>query len=295
MRILFSLVDFRDIGGAQLYFLELGRALIRRGHSCSLISNIQGPLNQKALDIGIRTMEYKELRDLSIHDYDIIHASHVSNMQDIIQNDILPGVPIVQTCHSEIIPLEDPVNHWRVNAYIAIRKTIYDKILQSGISAEKVHLIFNPIDTSRFNIEYDHTEGKKFLFAGSIDFLRKNALELCYKRFSEEQGYTAIVAGRIDYPELAGKMPRAIFVGPVNDVERLIKQSEFVAGIQEGRTKWEAGFCGKKYFDIKVDAQGRILGSDQEPAYIPDEELMKYSSEYVAEQIERLYMEFIKK
>jgi glycosyltransferase involved in cell wall biosynthesis len=293
MKILFSLIDFRDIGGAQMYFFELSRALMKRGHSCAIISNIEGPMSYMASNAGVRLLPYKELKDLSVHDWDIIHASHVPNVRDIIINDILPGKPIVQTCHSEIIPVEEAYDHFRVNAYIAIRKTIYDKILQQGIPAEKVHLIFNPIDQDKFNIDYPPTHEKQFLFAGSIDYLRKNALELCYKRFCDGEGYTMTVVGRNDYPELPGQMPKAVFMGPSNMVEYFVKRSEFVAGIVGGRTKWEAGLCAKKYFDIKVDAQGNILGHDQEPAYVPDEELVKYSGEYVAEEVERLYKKLI--
>lgn len=292
MRILFTLMDFREMGGAQMYFYELSRALMRRGHFCTIISNIQGQMAQMATDAGIRCLPYSELKDVSTHDYDIIHASHVPNIEAIVSDDILSGKPLIQTCHSEIIPVEAGVNHHRVSAYIAIRKTIKEQLISNGLLKEKIHLIYNPIDEEKFNINYTSSNDKKILFAGSIDYLRVNPLKHAYKMFCHDGTYKMIVAGRNDFPELGGMMPNAVFIGPQNSIDHLIKECEFVVGIQGGRTKWEAGFCGKKYMNITVDAQGNILNFDEAPMYAPDEELAKYGADYVARQLEKLYGTF---
>jgi glycosyltransferase involved in cell wall biosynthesis len=296
MRILFSLIDFREIGGAQMYFYELARALNKKGHKCTIISNTDGFMASLGQFSGINCIPYKNLNDLSIHDYDIIHASHIPNLEDIVKNDILPGKPLIATCHSEIIPLEYPYNHHRIAAYIAIRPTIKDLMLKEKISEDKIHLIYNPIDVERYNINYStNSELKQFVFVGSIDHLRKKALEYCYEKFVVGEGYKMLVVGRNDFWELPGKMKGVNFLGQRINPEEFIKSSSFVVGIQNGRTKWEAALCGKPYLDIQVDDHGNILTIDDKPQFQPDEEVIKYRSDFVADRIEELYSKFLNK
>lgn len=288
MKLLYSLLDFTQICGSQMYFYELASKMVAKGHDCTLISNIGGEITAAACEKGVKCLPYSELGRLNEQKFDLIHASHKPILEAIIENNVLPAVPVVQTCHSEIIPLELPFLNERVKHYIAIRPTVVDKILESGVKLEQISLIYNPIDETLFNKEKTEFDGY-VLFVGSIDKLRKNAL---LDTINNAGATRVIVVGRNDYPELLSKYPNVSFIEPTLGVSKYFKGCDYVEGIQGGRTKYEALFCGKQYFDHQVNANGDVVKTN---SCLELESPEIHTSTFVVNEIEKLYLDTIKK
>lgn len=285
-------MDFREIGGAQMYFYDLSKAMIRRGYECTIISNIEGPMAYEAEKAGIKILPYKDLCHISQFDYDIINASHYPVINDIASMDNLAGMPLIQTCHSEIIPVEIPNLHHRIKKYIAIRETIFELLRDNGIKRDRIELIFNPIDELKFTTEGSSDKGY-LLFVGSVDYLRINVVRHCIT-MAKEMNSEFLIVGRNDYPELVNEYSRIKIIPPTLEVAPYFRGCSLAIGIQKGRTGAEALMCGKPYLDFSVDNSGKIL---EEKMFYPDKDdqyVSKYRSSFVAESIEKLYESLLK-
>ena len=88
-------------------------------------------------------------------------------------------IPLVSIIHSEIRS-EDPILDSRISHYIAIRQPIPDILINDyKIPQEKVSLIYNPVDQSRFNsngsTKFEKTSG---IFVGEVlDPIRFKAVQ----------------------------------------------------------------------------------------------------------------------
>lgn len=102
--------------------------------------------------------------------------------------------------------------------------------------------------------------------------------------------------GSNDYPDI--KIEGVEYMKPRWDIERVIKNSRFVAGIIRGRTYMEAALCGKHYLDYKVDEMGAIISTHD---YLAKDNIIfgspwpkeEFYSVNVAKKIESLYKELI--
>lgn len=293
MTILYCLMDFREIAGAQMHYYELAKAMQKRGHTCKILSNIGGIMKVAAEKEGIQVLPYKHLGDFTRHDADVIHASHIPVVNDVLQREVFENKPFIQTCHSEIIPVEFPVIHHKIKRYIAIRPTIYSIIKNAGIPTEKIELIYNPIDESIFR-RSDRPKKQFILFVGSVDYLRINVVREAIKE-ARSKNMDLVVIGRNDFPGIFSEYKRIRFLVPTLQVSSFFQDAQVVYGIQAGRTGAEALLCGTAYKDYEVDEQGNIKKST---LYNPDPETVEqvagmYRSSLVAERMEGVYLETI--
>lgn len=298
MNILFTLLDYREITGSAMYVYELSKELVSLGHEVTICSNIEGSeLTRRSVKKGVTVVPYSFLLNPPVKPFDIIHASHKPVIENIISNDLLSGVPIVQTCHSEILPkYEAPVIHERIKAYIGIRESIVEQIkkdLIRSISENDVisgilRFIPNPIDCERFNQIELRDEGY-ILFVGSIDYLRKNALIETIK-YAKQHDLKVKVVGRNDYPHLENDYPDIMFYQPTFEIEKFVKNCSMTAGIIFGRTAMEGYFCQKPYLDFEIDSNGNILKSKRYGSmkYV-DFEISQRNSKTVAEKVFKVY------
>lgn len=306
MNILFTLLDYREITGSAMYVYELSRELVKSGHDATICSNIEGSeLAMRSVKNGVTVVPYSFLLNPPTKQFDIIHASHKPVIENIIANDLLSNVPMVQTCHSEVLPkYEAAVIHGRVKAYIGIRESIVNQINASVFSEIDikvniatlenpfVELIPNPIDRERFNSKDISTEGY-ILFAGSIDYLRKNALIETIK-YAKQHNLKVKVVGRNDYPHLQNDYPEVMFYQPTFEIEKFVKNCTMTAGIIFGRTAMEGYFCRKPYIDFQIDLHGNVTGSKRfgNMRYV-DYEISNRNSKAVAEKVMQVYKQVL--
>ncbi len=286
MKILYTFLNFNSFTGSEVYYYELAKEMVSLGHEVTISSVCGGLITHQAVNAGITCTDFMSIKDFN--DFDVVHASHYPVVEAILRSSI--KVPLIITCHSEILSLERIPNHSKISHFIGIRKSIFS-MLPEG----KRSLIYNPVDSKRFNT--DNTQDEKFIFfPGTINYLRVGPLLDVIKSYINT--HQIVCMGSNDYPDV--KIEGVNYNSLSSAPEVMMKKSSIVAGIINGRTGIEAAFCGKPYLDYTVNGQGYIMGKcliepkDWKVDFEGDLVNKNYfTSGYVAKRIELLYREFI--
>lgn len=268
MRILFTLLNYGQLTGSELYVYELARELSKE-NDVFIQSNItKGILYQKTLELGVPMLGFSNKKP----EIDVIHASQIQPTQFALQN---YSVPVIQTIHSEILPeYENPVEGCA--AYISIRKEIKDSI---SIESE---LVYNPFDTTRFTPFETNNLIPTVLFVGGIDYLRQNVIvDLLKQAKRNEIHLVGIGKGWSNLND-----DNVMGLEPLFNVEEWTKRCDKTAGIKLGRTSIEGWLCGKPAIIYDVDTQGNICGKHVKN---PPKDLNKFDSRVVAEKTLGIY------
>ncbi len=284
MNILYTFLNFNSFTGSELYYYELAKEMVRLGHKVTIASSCGGEIRQKAFSHGISCVDFEKIKSFN---YDIIHASHQPVVDGLLKHKL--KCPLVVTCHSELLHVEQIPNSDKISHFIGIRPDIYN-----SLPAGKKSLIYNPVDVSRFNKE-DLSDSGIVFFPGTINYLRAQPLIDLTLNYGKD--YTVVSMGSNDYPD--SKLKGVVYMKPSFNCEELIKKSTFVAGIIRGRTYIEAALCGKSYIDYKVDGKGNIVDievlnpKDTLNMQGVEVEKEKFDSKNVAIEIELLYKSLV--
>jgi hypothetical protein len=315
LKILLSCLNFKTFTGSEVYVYELAKGLINMGHDVTVLSEIGGPLTDKAKKLGIKVRPFSEPPGFKMGDgkwgaatpngtevskegmlykiqdinYDIIHVQHepVTNM--VLQ--LYPNIEKIATIHSEVIDLEKPVKHESIKRYIAIRPEIKEHIVeQDEIDESLVDVIYNPIDDTRFN-EKETTEENAVLFVGTIDYLREQTIKDLIEYTNENQMELWIVGeNKSDYLDDVLLNKHVKRFPPTWNTETFIRKVKETAGILLGRTTIESWMCGKKSWIYNVDKSGGILSKE---LVSPPEDINKFYGSTVCEKLVDSYLNII--
>ena len=283
MKILLVTSNFNSLTGSEMYFYELSRELVNYGHDVSILSSIGGIISEKALNNNVKLFDFKNPPK---ENFDIINFSHTHIFNNILNNDFLNKTQIIQTCHSEIIPVEFPIKHVNIKKYIGIRDSIVSLVRNNIVGAD-VDLIMNPIDFNRFNenlVKSDYSN----LFVGSIDNLRINALLDNYNE-CQRVNKKLIIVGRNDYPNKInnGILKNVEIYPPCWDLTEHLSKCDTVVGILLGRSSLEGLCSGKKSIQYQIDSGGNILSKKITTKH--DYNLDDFNSKIVANKIIKIY------
>jgi len=318
LKILLACLNFRGYTGSELYVYELAKALKGKGHDVSVVSNIGGPITDKARKLGIKVYSIEEpptfkrgdgiwqiptpdgnsvtsnpntIYKIAVTDFDIMHLNHTPITKRMLE--LYPEVPAISSIHSEVIELEHPVISDKISKYIAIRPEIKEFLINSfNISEDKIDVVYNPIDNTRFNTEFlppkVENEVKKIIFVGTIDYLRRNAIEDLVKTTKEEGNRLVLVGNNSDtYLEGILKENEHITYYPATPtVEKILKQCDETAGILLGRTTIEGWLCGKGGWIYDVDSGGNIINK---AFHEVPEDVNKFRVDNVVEEVLKEY------
>lgn len=277
-KILFSLAQYHSLTGSELYHYELAREYVRRGHSVTITApEVGSTIASRTRDLGVRVIRRELLTDLK---YDICHSSQYEPTEWASKN---LECPIVQTIHSEVKALEDyeqPYRGENVKEYIAIREQIRDKY--KNVSP---HLIFNPFDTARFNTQGRKSSKKLVLFVGTIDFLRHDAIMDLVKQ-AKEGLFELYLVGENKGGYIEPDNKHVFMFPPTWHIEKYIKSCDMTAGIMMGRSTIEGWLCGKPGIIYTIDDMGKVV---DKKTHLPPDNLYKFDSKYVADQILKVY------
>lgn len=286
MKILYTFLNFNSFTGSELYYYELAKEMVSLGHDVTIASTCGGKIKELAESKGIKCKSFMEIMDFN--DFDVVHASHIPVVESILTSTI--KVPLIVTCHSEILALEKIPDNKKISHFIGIRKSIFHHLPEG-----KRTLIYNPVDSKRFNIQGSKDEAFVF-FPGTINYLRVGPLLDVIKTYINT--HEIVCMGGNDYPDV--KIEGVHYYPLIPTPEYMMKKASLVAGIINGRTGIEAAFCGKPYLDYAVNKDGMITGKrliepmdnivDFEGDLIDKN---YFTSEYVAKRIELLYRELI--
>ena len=290
MRILISVINFRHLTGAELYVYELSRSLASRGHDVSIVSQSGGLISQKARAHGVTVYDFSAM-PVGL-EFDLLHVQELAPAQWAMT--AFPGTPVMATVHSQW-PCEEPMIDERIHKYVCIRPEVRDKIVaQNGIPIERTAVVYNGVDTARFNRAGSVTpERPMVLFAGTVDPIRRaSGLHLIER--SIEEDFDVLFIGTRHDTQLDGELPPNVdwIQGDVWEIEEYVRRCTATAGIVLGRTTIEGWMCGKPGWIYDVDLDGSIRSVDFFPP--PHRDLLaQFDIEFMTDQMELLYAETV--
>jgi hypothetical protein len=315
IKVLLSSLFFKTFTGSEMYVYELARGLKKLNCDVTVLSDIDGPLSKLANQQGIKTLPFSNppgykmgdgkwgmntpqgfvqsqpnmLYKMSDVNYDVMHVQHNPISQRIC--DMYPNTPKISTIHSEVIELENPFIHDSIKKYICIRPEIQKHVVDNfNIDETNTDVIYNPIDTNRFNNVNTKTY-PYVLFVGTIDYLREKTIRDLVE-YSKSIGKELWLVGenKSNYlPELLNNLHVKHFQA-TNKVEEYVKNCSETAGILLGRTTIEGWLCGKSGWIYQVDDKGEILSKENHD--VPSD-VNKFNSLEVAKKIKEEYIKIL--
>ena len=315
IKVLLSSLFFKTFTGSEMYVYELARGLKKLNCDVTVLSDIDGPLSALANQQGIKTLPFSNppgykmgdgrwgmntpqgfvqsqpnmLYKMSDVNFDIMHVQHNPISQRVC--DMYPNTPKISTIHSEVIELENPFIHDSIKKYICIRPEIQKHVVDNfNIDETNTDVIYNPIDTNRFNNVNTKTY-PYVLFVGTIDYLREKTIrDLVEYSKSISKELWLVGENKSNYlPELLNNSHVKHFQA-TNKVEEYVKNCTETAGILLGRTTIEGWLCGKPGWIYQVDDKGDILSKERHE--VPSD-VEKFNSIEVAKKIKEEYIKIL--
>jgi glycosyltransferase involved in cell wall biosynthesis len=293
MRILLPVISFSYLTGAELYYFELARELVRRGHDVTIATTrVGGAMEGPARAAGIRAYLLGDARVCG-GTFDIIHASEPDPTGWALRTH--PDTPIICTIHSQY-PCEQPIINPRIKHYVCIRPEVQQKLIEvDHITLAQTSVVYNPVDFSRFKREPEAPrKGKRILFVGTMDLLRKATIMDLIRRTGNENFDLRLVGLRADNYEAAGRyidrLPaRVEWFDQCWDIERHIHECDETAGILLGRTTIESWACGKPSWIYAVGLNGEIKYCN---LHAPPADMSPFDSVRVVDSFLELYRRY---
>jgi len=309
LKILIASLQFNGLSGSELYVYELAKQFVKMGHDVSVIAEvIGGKLTKMAEKENIKVFsmcaplgyEYGKTPENShllykTHDvkFDIIHVNQY-HITDFICK-LYPNVKKIATIHSEVIEeFEKPYIHESIVKYICIRPEIQNHIIKNyNISREKTTLIYNPVDNNKFKNK-NNSDKNYILFVGSLNYLRQKPTFDLIERAKKEGKELWIVGYSNGSPyidDILG-IEHLKYFEDTQNIEEFVKNSSYTVSVLFGRTAIESFMCGKNCLIYDIDEVGNILNSKM---HTPPNDLKKYYSDNVGEEIVKLYYNVLEK
>ncbi len=196
MRIL-EFITPSNIGGAENYLVNLSKKLKEKGHEVYILSS--NPQNRKNPDLSVAEFlsksglpfklvnirfKYSPLAILKVvyflkkNNIEIIHT-HLSkaNVIGAAASKIL-GIMSVATAHG----LNKKSQYKYTGSIICVSNAVKENLLSQGVNEKMLHVIYNGIDTGRFN---PNAEG-----------LHKRGLDIAFK---DKAGFNVGIIARLSY------------------------------------------------------------------------------------------------
>lgn len=315
IKVLLSSLFFKTFTGSEMYVYELAKGLKKLNCDVTVLSDIEGPLSKLANQQGIKTLPFTNPPGFKLGDgkwgfnrpegfvpsqlnmmykmsdvnFDIVHVQHNPISKRIC--DMYPNIPKLSTIHSEVIELENPYIHDSIKKYVCIRPEIQNHIVEKfNINESDTNVIYNPIDTNRFNTK-DTKTYPYVLFVGTIDYLREKTIrDLVEYSKSINKELWLVGENKSNYlTELLNNTHVKHFEA-TNKVESYVKNCSETAGILLGRTTIEGWLCGKSGWIYNVDSSGNII--DKKKHEVPSD-VNKFNSLEVAKKIKEEYIKIL--
>lgn len=147
MKILMTNHQLMGYAGTEVFTYTVAKSLKLKGHEVVVYSPFVGEFSRIFEDIGVPVFDRpEELPD----DFDLAHVHHNVTVYEIRQR--YPRLPIIYMAHGIKHPLEHlPVTNLAISFWVAGSDGICAHMLKSGIPAEKIQLVRNPVDEDQFS------------------------------------------------------------------------------------------------------------------------------------------------
>lgn len=225
MKILLSNHQLGSFAGTEIFTYTLACSLKSKGHEVQVYSAYLGEISQLFLKKGIPVVD--ELKYLS-DDFDIAHVHHNINAYEIRNH--FPNLPMVFVSHGVTPQLEQPpFINLGICKYVAISEEVQKNLKRYGITDEKISIVRNPIDETRYFPRTEiHLQPKNALvISNKIDIVTENTIKLACSELGISYRF---VGQRFEYV-------------PNEQLPEIINQHDIVFTL--GRGVAESMLCGR--------------------------------------------------
>jgi len=148
MNIIITNICLFSYTGTEVSVRDLAFALHRRGINVEVYSPLLGVIANEIREAGINVVDSVE--DFTIKP-DLIHAKHFIPTMEVILK--FPDVPIIYFSHDRTHLNDIPPRYPRILKYVAVDNFCLERlIVDNGIPKERTEVLFNWVDTTRFQI-----------------------------------------------------------------------------------------------------------------------------------------------
>ena len=313
LKVLIGCLNFQGLTGSEISTMELAKGLSKNGCDVYVVSQIGKSFKRECEKYNIKVYSIQEPPGFKVGDgkwvintpqgqvvskpntlymvkdmkFDIIHANHTPITERLLQ--LYPNNNFVNIVRSEVIDLENPIVDEKIKKYIAVRPSIKDYIVNNfDIDENKVEVIYNLFDKSRFQPKQvdKGTDKKVTLFVGTMDYLRKHAIEDLIQSCEE---LWLVGKDTIGYASEFDKTYENVkYFSPTDNIEEFVNKCDETAGIFLGRTTIEGYLCNKPGWIYTVTKEGYVI--DKEFTEVP-EDMSIFDNDKIIEKFKEVYIE----
>lgn len=290
MRVLLALIRFAELTGAELYCHDLAVELTRRGNAVAIVApETGGEIARRARDAGVEVFSFEDCPP-GWHP-DVLHVQELVPAAFALA--LYPRAAVVATVHSEFA-YERPFVSDRVWRYVCVRPSVEAHVrLHYGVPADRTLVIGNGIDADRFRRVAPRAGApprrRRVLFVGSVDHLRRGALEDLIARGARD-GFRVRVVGERREDYLDRSPAHVELVPPTWHVERHLAEADETAGVLFGRTTVESWFAGLPAWVYDIDRDGSVRSRDR---LEPPADLSEFEIGTVTDRLWDVYREAV--
>lgn len=145
LRVLISNFQLVDRTGSEMYVHDLALALAARGHTPLVYSPKLGALADELVKRGVEVRD--SLKGFSSPP-DIVHGQHtVPAVEALLHFRDVPGIYV---CHDATNRVDTPPLFPRILRHVAVDYNCRERVTKAGVPAERIRVIFNSVDLTRF-------------------------------------------------------------------------------------------------------------------------------------------------
>ena len=316
LKVLIGCLFFQNFTGSEMYVYELSKKLSQMNCEVTIVaSETNGPLIQMVSKFGVQVKNIKETPGYKLGDgkwvvmtdkgpqpsqpnnfykisevhFDVILGQHKPVIN--ILNMLYPTIDKISINHSEVIELENPVEHPSIKKYVAIRPEIKNYMVNNfNIDEKNIEVIYNPIDETKF-FKKEQSNKNYILFVGSIDYLREKTIyDLVEVSKNENKELWIVGENKSNYLDNLIINSHVKYFKPTIEVQKYIHDCDCTAGILLGRTTIEGWMCGKPGWIYNIDELGNIKNKT---FFEVPSDIEKYYSKNVAKKIKQKIFEVL--
>ncbi|MDD4986726.1 MAG: galactosyltransferase-related protein, partial [Dehalococcoidales bacterium] len=241
LSVLIGCLDFSELTGMPMYYLNLGRELVKMGCFVTVVApKVGGEIADKAQEAGIECLDYRE--GAHKRPFDVMLLSETWST---VLLDELPQVPAWNYLHSKY-ECDAPLPHRpQIRGYLAPREQVAEYWQEKA--GRKIEIVPIPIDLERFKpVEAEKHGDYRILVPCTFNELREPMVRNILERAKDKK--VSVLLKGTDYGFIAGlDLPQNVrWEGPSADIEKDMAWADEVAGIYVGTVTLEALAMGKK-------------------------------------------------
>lgn len=263
MNILMALSQL-EVTGAEVYGVTLSNELIKRGNKVIIVSDtltkkceaeyIKIEFNKRGLSQRVKQVQTL-LEIIRKNDIQVVHAhSRASSWSCEIACKIA-GIPLITTTHGrQPVHLSRKIFKAFGNKTLTVCENIKKHLINElGVKENRIEVLRNPIDTSRYPFVFSNTEKEQKVVSiiGRLSGPKGDTALKALEILSTLPNIKTQIIGGKDIPEKFNKFLNiecVKFLGYVDDIPERIKNSDLIIGA--GRVGVEAILSGKPLIAI---------------------------------------------